>query len=416
MNAAKALKGAPAQVTMIDRRNFHLFQPLLYQVATGGLSPADISVSIRALLQKQKNARVILGEVESVEVADRRLKLSDGEQVEYDTLVLATGARHSYFGHDDWAEIAQGLKTIEDATKIRRRIFLAFEAAERVSDPSERGAWLTFVIVGGGPTGVELAGAIGELANGTLKDNFRSFDPSDARILLFEGGPRVLPTYPATLSSKAAAALLRLGVTVKTNTLVQNVWKDAVEASAGGETERIRTRTVLWAAGVQSSHLGREIADETGAEMTRAGQVVVGPDFAVPGHPEIFVIGDLASYSHETGSPLRGTADVAIAEGTYVGKAIQRRLADKKQKPLKFRDLGMLAVIGRSAAVADLGFIRFSGWLAWWFWLLVHIMKLVDFQNRLAVIVQWGWSFLTRNKSARLITGPTPFEDFGPED
>ena len=416
MNAAKALKGAPAQVTIIDRRNFHLFQPLLYQVATGGLSPADISVSIRALLQKQKNARVILGEVESVEVADRCLKLSDGEQVEYDTLVLATGARHSYFGHDDWAEAAPGLKTIEDATKIRRRIFLAFEAAERVSNPSERGAWLTFVIVGGGPTGVELAGAIGELANGTLKDNFRSFDPSDAHILLFEGGPRVLPTYPAQLSSKAAAALLRLGVTVKTNTLVQNVWKDAVEVSAGGETERIRTRTVLWAAGVQSSHLGREIADETGTEMTRAGQVVVGPDFTVPGHPEIFVIGDLASYSHETGSPLRGTADVAIAEGTYVGKAIRRRLTDKKQKPFKFRDLGMLAVIGRSAAVADLGFIRFSGWLAWWFWLLVHIMKLVDFQNRLAVIVQWGWSFLTRNKSARLITGPTPFEDFGPED
>ena len=411
MNAAKALKGAPVQVTMIDRRNFHLFQPLLYQVATGGLSPADISVSIRAVLHKQKNARVILGEVESIEVAERRLKLSDGEQVDYDTLVLATGARHSYFGHDDWAETAPGLKTVEDATKIRRRIFFAFEAAERASDPDQRAAWLTFAIVGGGPTGAELAGAIGELANATLKNNFRSFDPSDARILLFEGGPRVLPTYPAQLSSKAAAALQRLGVTVKTDTLVQSVLKDAVEVSAGGETERVQTRTVLWAAGVQSSHLGRGIADETGAEMTRAGQVIVGQDFTVPGHPEIFVIGDLASYSHETGSPLRGTADVATAEGKYAGKAILRRLTGKKPKPFKFRDLGMLAVIGRSAAVADLRFIRFSGRLAWWFWLLVHIMKLVGFQNRLMVIVQWGWSFLTRNKSARLITGPSPFDE-----
>ena len=413
LNAARALKDAPVRVTLIDRRNYHLFQPLLYQVATGGLSPADISTPIRALLRKQENAQVILAEVESIDVANRSVVLFDGKQVNYDTLVLATGARPSYFGRDEWAKDAPALKAIEDATEIRRRILFAFEAAERVSDPEERRAWLTFVIVGGGPTGVELAGAIGELTHSTLRHNFRSFNPADARIFLLEGGDRVLPTYQKGLSKNAVASLERLGVTVRTGTLVKDVRRDGLETVVDGSTERIRCRTVLWAAGVQASDMGRAVADATGAEIDRAGRVVVGPDLSVPNNPEILVAGDLASYSQQTGTPLRGTADVAMAEGTYIGKAIRRRLAGKDAKSFRFRDLGTMAVIGRSAAVADLRGIRFSGWPAWWVWLFVHLLKLVDFQNRLMVLVQWGWSYLTRNRSARLITGQlqSPFDE-----
>ena len=405
LNAAKALNRAPASVTLVDRRNHHVFQPLLYQVATGGLSPADIATPIRALLRKQKNVQVILGEVASIDISAKRVLMSDGHQVDYDTLVLATGATHSYFGREDWADTAPGLKTLEDATEIRRRIFFAFESAERISDLEEQRAWLTFVIVGGGPTGAELAGAIGELAQSTLKHNFRSFDPADARILLFEGGDRVLPTYHPRLSEKALIALEGLGVTVRTGTFVEDVTPDGVEISACGHTQRIPSKTIIWAAGVAASNLATCVALSTGAELDRAGRIVVEPDLTVVGHSEVYVMGDMASYSHQTGKPLRGTADVAKAQGTYVGKAIARRLQSKEVKPFKFRDLGSMAVIDRSQAVADLPGIRLSGFLAWWCWLLIHLILLVDFQNRLTVFVQWGWSYLTRNRSARLITG-----------
>ena len=405
LNTARSLRRAPVRVTLIDRRNHHLFQPLLYQVATGSLSPADISTPIRAILQRQKNTRVILGDVEEVDVGSRTVALADGEQIGYDTLVLAPGARHSYFGRDDWANDAPALKTVEDAIEVRRRILIAFEAAERVIDPEERLKWLTFVIVGGGPTGVELAGAIGELAQRTFKNNFRSFDPGDARIFLFEGGGRVLPSYPEDLSEKAAYSLERLGVTVWTETVVKEVTPHWVEIEGDEDRLRIPTKTVLWAAGVQASNLGRMVAEASGAPMDRAGRILVEPDLTVPSHPEIFVAGDLASYSHQTGEPLRGTADVAIAEGNYVGNAIRRRVAGEEFRPFRFRDLGTLAVIGRSSAVANFGFVRFSGRTAWWAWLFIHLLKLVDFQNRLTVMVQWGWSYLTRNRSARLITG-----------
>ena len=405
--AAKALKRAPAAVTLVDRRNHHLFQPLLYQVATGGLSPADISTPLRAAVRKQRNTRVVLGEVDSIDVADRRLVLSDGDEIDYDTLVLATGAEYNYFGHEDWAAAAPGLKTVEDATEIRRRILSAFEAAERSADPETRRAWLTFVIVGGGPTGVELAGTIAELARGTLKHSFRSFDPADARILLLEGGDGVLPTFRTELSRKALSSLERLGVTVRTHALVQDVSPDWVEVSLDGQSLRVPTRTVIWAAGVRASGLGRIVAEATGTELDASGRVVVGPDLTVAGHPGIFIAGDLARYSHQTGRPLRGTADVATAEGSYVGKTIRRRLDGKDVKPFRFRDLGTLAVIGRSRAVADLRIVRFSGWVAWWAWVLIHLIKLVDFQNRLTVFVQWGWNYVTRNRSALLITGKT---------
>ena len=405
LNAARSLRNAPAEVTLIDRRNHHVFQPLLYQVATGGLSPADISAPIRALVRRQKNLEVVLGNVESIDPNGRVVRLSDGEEIGYDTLVVATGARHSYFGNDSWADDAPGLKTVEDAIEIRGRILLAFEAAERASGPDEREAWLTIAVVGGGPTGVELAGAVAELARGTLRDDFRSFDPATARILLLEGGDRLLSTFRPSLSERALDALHRLGVTVRTGTLVSNVGPDGLEMTSDGHTEHLRCKTVVWAAGVAASILGQDLAAAAGAEVDRIGRVIVNIDFSVPGHPEIFVVGDLASYRHQTGEPLRGTADVAISEGVYVGKAIGRRLRARPSKPFKFRDLGTLAVIGRSSAVADLRVLRLSGRLAWWVWLFIHLLKLVDFQNRMTVFVQWGWSYFTRDRSARLITG-----------
>ncbi len=318
---------------MIDRRNHHLFQPLLYQVATGSLSPADISAPIRALLKGQANARGILGEVERIDAADRTVKLDDGGRVPYDTLVIAPGSRHSYFGRDEWAQAAPALKTLEDAIEIRRRILFAFEAAERTTDADERRAWLTFVVIGGGPTGVEMAGAIGEMARKTLRGNFRSFDPSDARVLLLEGGERVLPTFTPKLADKAGAALSRLGVEVRSGALVEDADDHSVQIATSDGVVRISTRTIVWAAGVQASPLGKNLAAAIGVETDRAGRLLVGPDLTIPGHPEIYVAGDLASYSLQTGNPLRGTADVAIAEGRYVGKTIRRRLAGKRAAP-----------------------------------------------------------------------------------
>jgi NADH dehydrogenase len=402
--AAQHLKGTPVQVTLLDRRNFHLFQPLLYQVATGGLSPANIAAPLRGVLRRQKNAQVLLAEVVDIDVANRQVILSDG-QVGYDTLVVATGARHHYFGHPEWEQLAPGLKTIEDATEIRRRVLLAFEAAEREPDPERRRTWLTFVVVGAGPTGVELAGTLGELARYTLRGDFRTIDTAQARVLLLEGTDRVLPPYPPDLSAKAADQLQRLGVTVQTGAVVTDVQPDAVTFRRGDQSERVATRTVLWGAGVQASPLGQALAAATGAALDRAGRVVVEPDLSLPGHPEIFVVGDLAHYKHQAGRPLPGVAPVAMQQGRYVANLIQRRLRGDTLPPFRYKDRGSLATIGRSAAVADLGWVRFSGFFAWTLWLFIHILYLIQFQNRLLVLVQWSWNYLLRNRAARLITG-----------
>jgi NADH dehydrogenase len=407
LHAAQDLRRAPADVTLVDRRNFHLFQPLLYQVATGGLSPANIASPLRALLRRQKNTRVLLGEAVDVDVAGRRLILSDGA-VPYDTLVIAAGSRDQYFGHDDWEPLAPGLKSVEDATEMRRRILLAFEAAERETDPARIREWLTFVIVGGGPTGVELSGAVAEIAHHTLRNNFRSIDPRTAQIILLEGADRVLTTYPPSLSAKAATALKRLGVTVRVGALVTDIKHDLVTLKTATGTEHLAARTVLWGAGVQGVPLGRALAKAAGAELDRAGRVVVGPDCAVPGHPEIFVIGDLANCKDAAGKPLPGVAQVAMQQGRYMAKLIEARLRGESRPPFVYRDLGNMATIGRNAAVADLGWVRFGGYLAWLAWLFIHLINLVEFENRLLVLVQWGWNYFTRNRAARLITGPSP--------
>jgi NADH dehydrogenase len=407
LNVARALRRAAVEVVLLDRRNFHLFQPLLYQVATGGLSPANIAAPLRGILSRQRNATVLLAEACDFDVERRRVVLSDGA-LEYDTLVVATGASHHYFGHDDWAEIAPGLKTLEDATEIRRRLLLAFEAAEREPDAETRRAWLTFVVVGGGPTGVELAGAIGEIANDTLRHDFRSINPAEAEILLLEAMERILPAYPPELSTKAARSLGRLGVSVHTGTVVTAITPQRVTIRHNEAEESIPTRTVLWAAGVQASPLGAKLARATGAPADRSGRLVVEPDLTLPGHPEVFVIGDLAHCAGADGRPLPAVAPVAIQQGRYVGRLIERRLRGETLPPFRYHDRGSLATIGRAAAVADLGWIRLSGYVGWLAWLFVHLMNLVGYQNRLLVLLQWTWNYLTRNRAARLITGESP--------
>jgi NADH dehydrogenase len=404
---AQHLGRAPVQVTLLDRRNFHLFQPLLYQVAAGELSPANIAAPLRSLLRRQKNTEVLLAEVVDVDVANRRVVLADGERP-YDTLVVAAGARHHYFGHPEWEPLAPGLKTVEDALEMRRRILGAFEAAERDPDPERVRAWLTFVVVGGGPTGVELAGAVAEVAHHTLPHDFRAIDTRRTQILLLEGTDRILPTYPPDLSAKAAAALARLGVTVRTNTLVTEVCPDGVTARCGPQVERIAAHTVLWGAGVDASPLGKALAKGAGASLDRAGRVQVGPDGTVPGHPEIFVIGDLAHFRGEDGRPLPGVAQVAMQQGRYVARLIQARRRGAALAPFRYKDYGSMATIGRAAAVADFGRLRLNGYPAWLAWLFIHLINLVQFDNRLLVLVQWGWNYFTRNRSARLITGPPP--------
>ena len=347
---------------------------------------------------------MLLAEATDIDVANRRVVLSDGE-VSYDTLIVATGANQDYFGHDEWEKIAPGLKTIEDAIMMRRRILGAFEAAEREADPDERRAWLTFVIIGAGPTGVELAGALAEIAHETFKRDFRAINPADAEILLLDGADRVLPMYPPALSAKADASLARLGVTVRTGGIVTDVQPHSVVVRFGERDESIYAHTVLWTAGVQASPLGRSLTTATGAEADRAGRVVVEADLSLAGYPELFVIGDLASFSHQAGSPLPGLAAVATQQGRYVGNLVKRRLRGQSLKPFRYKDRGRMATIGRAAAVADLGRIRLSGRVAWLAWLFIHLMLLVGFQNRLLVLMQWAWSFLSRNRSARLITG-----------
>jgi NADH dehydrogenase len=406
---AQSLRRAPVQVTLIDRRNFHLFQPLLYQVATGGLSPANIAAPLRSILSRQRNARVLLAEATGID-ARRRCVLMDGREIEYDALVIATGARHNYFGRDGWEALAPGLKTVEDATEIRRRVLLAFEAAELESDPERVQPWLTFVVVGAGPTGAELAGALAEIARKTLRRDFRRINPAQARILLVEGTDRVLPPYPAELSAKAAASLARLGVEVLTNTLVTDIQPDSVTLRCGDHEQRVPCRVVLWAAGVQASPLGRVLAEATGVELDRAGRVIVEPDLSLRGYPEVFVIGDLAHCRDANGRPLPGVAPVAMQQGRYVARLLAarqsaaRRSAPPRLAPFRYRDRGSMATIGRAAAVADLGWIRFWGYPAWLSWLFVHIFFLIEFENRLLVMVQWAWNYFTWNRSARLIT------------
>jgi NADH dehydrogenase len=408
LNAARALRRAAVEVTLIDARNFHLFQPLLYQVATGALSPANIAAPLRSILERQRNCHVLLGKVERFDVENRRIFIDDSKSaaIEYDTLIVAAGARHSYFAHPEWEPLAPGLKTIEDATEIRRRVFTAFEAAEREGDPDRRRMLLNFVIVGGGPTGVELAGALSEIARHSLQHEFRSIDPSDAKILLVEAGDRILGGYPPDLSAKAQRSLERLGVMLRLNTMVTHVAPDHVILTASGSNERYETQTVVWAAGVQASPLAKQLAEAAGAQIDRAGRIVVQPDLSLPGDPEILVLGDMANFSHQGGKPLPGVAQVAIQQGRYAARQIIARLSGRQVEPFHYKDLGSLATIGRRAAVADFGRLRLSGGIAWWLWLFVHLINLVNFRNRLLVLVQWGWNYLTYDRSARLITGP----------
>jgi NADH dehydrogenase len=402
--AAQALGKAPVQLTLVDRRNFHLFQPLLYQVATGGLSPANIAAPLRGVLRKQRNTTVLMGEVTGFDLAGRQVRLTDG-QLGYDSLIVATGARHHYFGHPEWEPIAHGLKTIEDATTIRRRILTAFEQAERIDDLARHQALLTFVVIGGGPTGVELAGTIAELAHHTLRGNFRRINPASARVLLLEAGPRILPSYPPELSARAERSLARLGVTVRTATMVTDIQPEQVTVRAGDHSEVLPTHTILWGAGVEASPLAAALAKASGAELDRAGRVLIGPDCALPGHPEVFVIGDMTCFLHQTGKPLPGVAPVAMQMGTYVADSIQRRLAGRPpQGPFHYKDRGSMATIGRAAAVADLGWLRLSGYPAWLIWLFIHLTYLITFGNRVLVLFQWAWNYWTRGRAARLIT------------
>jgi NADH:ubiquinone reductase (H+-translocating) len=404
LTAARALADAPARVLVVDRRNHHLFQPLLYQVATAALSPGDIAYPIRAILRRQKNASVVLAEAASVDAASREVVLTDG-RIGYDFLILATGARHAYFGHDDWEPFAPGLKTLEDALEMRRRILLAFEKAEREPDPDRRRVLLTFVIVGGGPTGAELAGAIAEISRHVIASDFREIDPRESRIELLEAGSRILPAFPPDLSQKAADSLARLGVHVRTGAAVTAIRPGVVEI--GGE--RLEAGTILWAAGVAASPLARSL----GVPLDRAGRIAVNPDLSVPGHPEIFAIGDLAVYLHQTGSPLPGVAPVAIQQGRHAAKNIERALRGESPQPFHYHDRGNLAVLGRAAAVADLPRFHMSGFAAWLFWCLVHILNLIGFRNRFVVMFEWAWAYLTWQRGARLITGKSEEETPG---
>jgi NADH dehydrogenase len=408
--ATKALKGQDVDITLIDRRNYHLFQPLLYQVATGSLSPGEVAAPLRAILRRQRNVRVWLGEAVSIDPATRNLILADGS-VPYDSLIVACGARNHYFGNDAWEVVAPGLKSIEDATEVRRKLLFAFEAAERETDPARRHAWLTFVIVGGGPTGVELAGALAEIAHATLRSDFRSIHPEDAQILLVEGLSRVLTAFPEYLSAAAEKSLERLGVRVRTNVKVTGIDPEGVTLSVSGTPERVESRTVIWAAGVAPSGFGAILAKCAGAQLDRQGRVIVEPDLTIPGHPEIFVIGDLA-HATDPGSstPLPGVAPVAMQQGAYVARAIVSRLRGETVRPFHYHNKGNLAVIGRASGVADFGRMGFHGVLAWLLWLFVHLMYLAGFQNRLLVFLRWGFQYLTFSRGARLITGERPSE------
>ncbi len=402
--AAKSLKNAPVRVTLIDKRNFHLFQPLLYQVATGTLSPADIASPLRVILSKHQNTQVLLDKVVDIDPEAKKVYLKDREALNYDALVVATGVSHHYFGNDQWQDEAPGLKTVEDALEMRRRIFMAFEAAEKESDPEKRQALLTFVVVGGGPTGVELAGAIAEIAHQSVKNDFRDIDTTQAKILLFEGVDRILPPYPEACSVEAQKSLEKLGVDVQTQTLVTNIADNCVTFRQGDETKTIKAHTVLWAAGVRASFMGKVLADRAGAELDRVGRVIVEPDLSLKSHSDIFVIGDLANFPHQDDRPLPGVAPVAMKEGEYIAKLITNRVAGKTVESFSYNNFGSMAVIGQNKAVADLNFGRFSGFVAWIIWVFAHIYYLIEFDNKLIVMIQWAWNYITLGRGARLIT------------
>ena len=394
---ARGLKDVEAGVTIVDQHNYHLFQPLLYQVATAGLNPSDIAAPIRSILRRQKNIRVVLGEATTIDAGSKRVLLSDGESIGYDFLVVATGATHSYFAHPEWEKFAPGLKTLDDALEIRRRVLRAFEAAERELDPEQQKAWLTFVIIGAGPTGVELAGALSEIARQTMVRDFRRIQSDSARIILVEGQERVLPPYPAELSESARRQLIDLGVEVITNAVVTDVSDRGV--SIGDRV--IPARTVLWGAGVQASPLARSL----GVPLDRAGRVLVEPDLTIPGHKEIFVIGDLAAVRQYDGSFVPGVAPAAIQAGQHTSMNLERAVEGQPLRAFHYRDKGSLATIGRARAVADFGKVRFGGFFAWMAWLLIHIFFLIGFRNRFLVITQWAWAYFTYQRGARLITG-----------
>jgi NADH dehydrogenase len=397
LTAARGLARAPVEVLVIDRHNYHLFQPLLYQVATAALSPADIAEPIRAVLRHQRNAAVVLAEVTGVDPAARQVQTRAGAEYGYDWLILATGSRYAYFGHADWPHLAPGLKSVDDATLIRRRVLLAFEEAETEADPALRQRLLTFILVGAGPTGVEMAGALAELAHATLSRDFRHINPQTARIILVEAGPRVLAGFPEKLSAFALRSLERMGVEVLLDTPIEAVDDHGVTAKGG----RLEAANVIWCAGVEASPAGRWLE----APTAKGGRVAVAPDLSVPGHPEIFVIGDAACVTTASGEPLPGVAPVAKQQGRYVAELIDARLRGETLPPFRYRDEGTLATIGRHSAVADLGRIRLTGWVAWVFWGIVHIFFLVGFRNRMAVFLNWVWAWLTYGRGARLITG-----------
>ena len=401
--AAKALSDH-AKVTLIDRRNFHLFQPLLYQVATGSLSPGEIAAPLRSLLRGYRDTFVVMDEAVGLDADNHRVLLAHEAPIEYTHLIVATGAVNSYFGHDDWRAIAPGLKSIEDATAMRHKILAAFEAAEREPDPAQRRAWLTFVVVGAGPTGVELAGALAEIARDTLRRDFRHFRSEESRILLLDGSPHVLPAYPVDLSEQAARQLVGLGVRPRTNVRVVAIDAEGLTLQTPDGGERLPTRTVLWAAGVRPSPFGTVLAERAGAKLGRQGLVEVAPDLSIPGHPEIFVIGDLA-FLEQDGKPLPGVAPVAMQQGRYVAGLIRAQAEGRTVPPFRYHDKGSLAVIGRAAGVADFGRLRFHGLLAWLLWLFVHLMYLAQFRNRVLVFIRWGFQYLSFDRGARLITG-----------
>jgi NADH:ubiquinone reductase (H+-translocating) len=402
--AAKSLKDAPVKVTLIDKRNFHLFQPLLYQVATGTLSPADIASPLRVILSKHKNTQVLLDKVVDIDPNAKKVYLEDREALDYDALIVATGVSHHYFGNDQWQADAPGLKTVEDALEMRRRIFTAFEAAENETDPEKRQALLNFVVVGGGPTGVELAGAIAEIAHQSVKDDFRDIDTTQAKVLLFEGMERILPPYPEECSADAQKSLEKLGVDVQTKTLVTNIADHSVTYRQGETSKTINAHTILWAAGVTASFMGKVLAERTGAELDRVGRVIVEPDLSIKDYPDVFVIGDLANFPHQGERPLPGVAPVAMKEGEYVADLIAKRVIGVKVEPFSYQDLGSMAVIGQNKAVVDLNFARFSGFIAWIIWVFAHIYYLIEFDNKLIVMIQWAWNYFTQGRGARLIT------------
>ena len=411
--AAQTLKRAPIEITLIDRRNFHLFQPLLYQVATGSLSPVEIAAPLRGVLSRQKNVRVLLGEAVDVDPQAKRVLLRDGATFEYDSLIVATGSQTSYYGNDAWREWAPSLKSVEEATAIRHKLLFAFERAERSTTPEDARAWLTFVIVGAGATGMELAGALAEIANETLRNDFRKINPQEARIVLMEGGPRVLSAFPEDLSVKAEKLVTRLGVEVAKNVMVTKIDGDSVTYKRGDTVEGLAAKTVLWAGGVASTPFAMKLGERTKAETDRVGRIKVNADLTVPYHPEIFILGDLAHAIGKDGKPLPGVAQVAIQGGAYAAKVIRARLEGKKDlPPFHYLNKGEMAVIGRAAAVANVFGLHVSGIMAWLMWLFIHLMYIVEFQSRVSVFIQWGFEYLTFSRGARLITGDDMSESF----